>query len=46
LKSALKIAIPIVVLVIYAIAVSGCASIPIPSSIPIPNDFPILGGLL
>ena len=46
MKSAIKIAILIVVLAIYAIAVSGCASIPIPSSIPIPNNFPILGGLL
>jgi len=46
LKSALKTANLIEDLAIYAIAVSGCASIPIPSSIPIPNDFPILGGLL
>lgn len=46
MKSALKIAILILVLAIYAIAVSGCATIPIPSSIPIPNNIPILSAFL
>ena len=38
-----KISVLIIILAIAATQLSGCASIPIPSSIPIPNPFVLLG---
>ncbi len=34
-----------IISVLIAILLTGCASIPIPSSIPIPNEIPIIGWL-
>jgi starvation-inducible outer membrane lipoprotein len=31
------------ILMIFALILTGCASIPIPSKLPLPNDIPILG---
>ncbi|OGW78188.1 MAG: hypothetical protein A3I73_03655 [Omnitrophica bacterium RIFCSPLOWO2_02_FULL_45_16] len=35
-----------VLLILMAVVLSGCASIPIPSSIPIPNEIPIVSWFL
>ncbi len=40
-----KSCIVISIIIILAAMVSGCVSIPIPSSIPIINEIPILGAL-
>lgn len=41
-----KSAVFLAILILVAIFLVGCATIPIPSSIPIPNDIPILGWFL
>ncbi len=46
LKNRPKIALFFAILILIAIIMEGCATIPFPSSIPIPDDFPILGWFL
>jgi hypothetical protein len=44
LRHRTRIYISAAVLIICAMFLNGCATIPIPTRIPIPNEIPLIGG--